>query len=66
MRLVIGFVLLGLLAVLTVPMPTSSKGQDERAGRRAAPRKRVERAKPAKRARRPATKPRLAGRAPAA
>lgn len=63
MRLVIGFMLLGLLALLALP---SFSAMDQRAARRSAPRKRIQRAKPAKRARRPASKSGLPRREPAA
>ncbi|HMU56225.1 MAG TPA: hypothetical protein PKA61_14545 [Nitrospira sp.] len=65
MRLVIGFMLLGLLAVLAVPAASSSV-KDGGAARRPAPRKRIGRSKQSKRARRPASKSRLARREPAA
>ena len=62
MRLMIGFMLLGLLAVLTVPVAASSS-KDGRTPRRSASRKRIKRAT---RARRPASKSRLSRREPAA
>lgn len=66
MRLIIGVMLLGLLATLTLPAIPSSSEKGRPSGRRPGSRRRIERGKPAKRARRSGTKSKLSPREPAA
>jgi len=63
MRLIIGVMLVGLLAVLVLPAVPSSSEKDERPARRRGTRRRME---PGKRARRPGAKSKLSRREPAA
>lgn len=63
MRLIIGAMLAGLLAVLAFPAVAPSSGKGERRARRPGARRRTG---PGKRGRRPAAKPKLSRREPAA
>jgi hypothetical protein len=66
MRLIIGAMLVGLLAVLALPAVPFSSGKGERPPRRPGTRRRIGPGKPGKRARRPGAKSKLSRREPAA